>query len=87
MNPLRLETRRVLLKEWDPIGVQDIEEAEDEYDAYADGVWRMLLRGMATEDIAAYLHQTATDYMGLRNFRYDRSAAIAVRLKQLAAAR
>lgn len=74
----------MLLKEWDPIGVQDVEEAEDEYDAYADEVWRKLLKEIATEDIAAYLHRTATDHMGLRNFRYERSAAIADRLKRLA---
>ncbi len=30
--------RQVLLREWDPIGVRDVAEAQDEYDGYVGGV-------------------------------------------------
>ena len=28
------EIQKILLREWDPIGIQDIPEAQDEYDSY-----------------------------------------------------
>jgi hypothetical protein len=31
--------RLVLLRDWDPIGVQDVPEAQDEYDSYVGGVY------------------------------------------------
>ncbi|CDZ67985.1 Hypothetical protein NGAL_HAMBI2605_62680 [Neorhizobium galegae bv. orientalis] len=34
--------RKIMLTEWDPIGVSGIPEAQDEYDAYADTVFDML---------------------------------------------
>jgi len=35
--------RAILLKEWDPIGVSHIPEAQDEYDRYVGGVYRLLI--------------------------------------------
>ena len=58
--------RKTLLFEWDPIGVSDIPEAADEYDAYADTVFSMLLNEDASvDDIAQYLFKIATEHMGL----------------------
>ncbi len=34
--------RQVLLHDWDPIGVADEPAAQDEYDAYVGGVYRLL---------------------------------------------
>ena len=34
--------RRILLNDWDPIGVADIAEAQDEYDSYVGKIYGML---------------------------------------------
>jgi hypothetical protein len=58
--------REILLHDWDPIGVYDIPEATDEYDAYADKAYVMLMdEGANTSEIARYLYIVATDHMGL----------------------
>lgn len=57
--------RKILLTEWDPIGVSDI-PAQDEYDAYADTVFGMLANQTASVDaIAQYLFKIANEHMGL----------------------
>jgi hypothetical protein len=33
--------REILLRDWDPIGVNDVPEAQDEYDSYVGGVYRL----------------------------------------------
>ncbi|WP_259673271.1 MULTISPECIES: hypothetical protein [Rhizobium] len=46
----------ILLTEWDPIGVSDLPEAQDEYDAYADTVFGTLANQTASVDaVAQYL--------------------------------
>ena len=62
----RAIVRRLLLREWDPIGIQDIPEAADEYDSYADRAYVMLMEEGATAPmIAAYLEAIAAEHMGL----------------------
>ncbi|WP_245279802.1 hypothetical protein [Rhizobium leguminosarum] len=57
---------KILLTEWDPIGVSDITEAQDEYDAYADTVFGMRANRTASVDaIAQYLFKIATEHMRL----------------------
>ena len=47
---IRVQIRRVLLHTWDPIGIQDEQNAQDEYDGYIGriygllGEWRSRLR-------------------------------------------
>jgi hypothetical protein len=56
----------ILLTEWDPIGVSDIPEAQDEYDACADTVFGILVNQTASVDaIAQYLFKIATEHIGL----------------------
>ncbi|HCD85996.1 MAG TPA: hypothetical protein DEQ45_19615 [Agrobacterium sp.] len=58
--------QKILLTEWDPIGVSDIPEAQDEYDTYADAVSGMLANQAASvEEIAQYLFKVATEQMEL----------------------
>ena len=53
------------MAEWDPIGVKDMPEAQDEYDAYVGKVYVMLMEESATrEQIAAYLSDTEVERMG-----------------------
>jgi hypothetical protein len=62
----RARVREVLMREWNPIGVAGIPEAADEYDAYADKAYVMLMDDRATaETISAYLFEIATSHMGL----------------------
>ena len=58
--------RKILLTEWDPIGVSDISEAQDEYDTYADTVFGMLANPTASVDaIVQYLFKIATEHIEL----------------------
>jgi hypothetical protein len=57
--------RRILMAEWDPIGVDGIPEAADEYDSYVGVVGQMLRDGTTDEELARYLADIRENYMGL----------------------
>ena len=62
----RLRVRRILLHDWDPIGINDFPSASDEYDRYADKAYVMQMDERATADqIAAYLYEIGAEHMGL----------------------
>jgi hypothetical protein len=62
----RTTIRKILMEEWDPIGVQGISGAEGEYDAYVGKVYVILMQECASvQAITRYLLNTATDRMGL----------------------
>lgn len=62
----RARVREILLRDWDPIGVYGIPQAADEYDAYADKAYVMLMvEGATANEIAGYLYIIATEHMGL----------------------
>ena len=56
--------RQVLLRDWDPIGVSDVPEAEDEYDSYVGGVYRLLASGASEDEIVEHLYRIEYDAMG-----------------------
>lgn len=66
---IRSHIRRVLMAEWDPIGVSDIPEAADEYDSYIGGVYTLLERGSSQTSIQAYLRDIEVDRMELVDAR------------------
>ena len=74
--------RRLLMEEWDPIGVQGVSEAADEYNSYMGVVGRMLREGAAAEEIEKYLTGIREDYMGLgpSSIAQRRDHDVAVRL-------
>ena len=74
--------REVLLRDWDPIGVRDVPEAQGEYDGYVGGVYRLLAAGVTVADLAEHLAQLERDAMGLSAQRQDRTE-VASRLKQI----
>jgi hypothetical protein len=47
--------RQVLLRDWDPIGVQDEPNAQDEYDGYVGRIYRVLARGASELEVAEEL--------------------------------
>jgi hypothetical protein len=62
----RARVREILWREWDPIGVNDSKEAIDEYDAYADRAYILLMdERRSAEEIADYLFDIASNYIGL----------------------
>jgi hypothetical protein len=61
----RKRINHILFKEWDPIGVRDMEGPEDEYEMYVYGVFRMLLDGKDEEAIANHLLEIERERMGL----------------------
>ena len=71
-----------LLKEWDPIGIQDISEAQDEYDAYVSPVYQLLISGKSESKIFEYLWWIETKHMGLSGNRHQ-TTAIARKLRTL----
>ncbi|MGC8561307.1 MAG: hypothetical protein ACP5O1_11585 [Phycisphaerae bacterium] len=58
-----------LLKEWDPIGVGQIPEAQDEYDSYVPGVYRLLVTRRPKHEVFDYLWALETQRMGLTGDR------------------
>ena len=54
-----------LWRDWDPIGINDISDADDEYDSYVGSVCTLLLSGAAPDIIRQHLSKIETDYMGL----------------------
>lgn len=76
------KVRRILLSEWDPIGVQDFPEkhrqaATDEYDSYIDPILAMLLAGRSQQEIADFLYDIEVRDMGGRRDRGAAGAAAA----------
>lgn len=56
--------RRLLMREWDPIGVNGIPTARDEYDDYLRPIAWMLRRDWRPERIADLLTLIRTKWMG-----------------------
>ena len=52
--------KRLLLREWDPIGLSDCDGAERHYDNYALRVFEMLKEGVDATAIASYLTRVVT---------------------------
>ena len=65
MIPRLAEIQRILLHEWDPIGVADSPDAADEYDSYAFQIFTMLKSRAAEADIARYLDRVQSEHMAL----------------------
>ena len=55
----------LLWNEWDPLGVNHVEEARDEYCSYVTEIVQLIIQGAERETIANYLFKTETDTMGL----------------------
>lgn len=71
--------RRALLEEWDPIGIRDIPEAQDEYDSYVAMIYKMLISRKAKNELIDYLWWVETKHMGLTGNR-QRTEEFAERL-------
>ena len=61
--------REILLRDWDPIGVGDIAEAQDEYDSYIPSIYGRLIHRVSEQELFDYLWQIETQHMGLCGHR------------------
>jgi hypothetical protein len=71
--------RAVLLREWDPIGVAHVPQAQDEYDGYVPEIYTMLIRHSSPQQVFEHLWWIETQHMGLCGNR-RKTEAIAERL-------
>lgn len=55
----------ILWNDWDPIGVNDIEDARDEYQSYLPHIFRLALEGKDEHRISGSLLASVRDNMGL----------------------
>jgi hypothetical protein len=62
---IRTEIRRVLLQVWDPIGIADEPDAQNEYDSYSGDVFTLLVNEKSDPEIVDYLVSVVRDRMGL----------------------
>jgi hypothetical protein len=72
---VRREIRRVFLEGWDPIGVRDEPNAQDEYDGYIGPVFELLSTGGSDKQIAEYL-DWAVARMGMDGSRVSLQAVV-----------
>lgn len=73
----------VLLHHWDPIGVRDLSEAQDEYDGYVGGVYRLLLSATSDQLIIDHLYSIEVEAMGLNPREKARLLPVVQRLRTL----
>jgi hypothetical protein len=76
------EIQRILLKEWDPIGIQDIPHSQDEYDLYLDAIYEAIVTAKSERLLFNYIWMVERENMGLSgDIKHTR--AIAHKLFQL----
>ena len=62
---IRIQIRHVLLATWDPIGVKDEPNAQDEYDGYIGRLYELLTSNASDAELTEYLYWAVHDHMGL----------------------
>ena len=83
-NTLYRAVHNAVLHDWDPIGVGNIPEAQDEYNAYVPIICELLTLRNSRSEIVNYLSLLATQQMGLTGNTQE-IEAFADKLTQLAA--
>jgi hypothetical protein len=78
-----LDIRKVLMEDWDPIGVSEEPFATNEYDNYIPKIKALLRANASTETLMDYLDWVATERMGFTSQR-DKGRPAAERLRLLA---
>lgn len=63
---IRVQIRHVLLEVWDPIGVRDEPNAQDEYDGYVGLIFDSLSGGATDQQLTDRLLYFVNDRMGLK---------------------
>ena len=77
---LRYVVHDILFREWDPIGVNDNELTNDEYESYVPKIAQMVDAGIDTTRLAEHLDYLRRIAMGLSHPDIDADARVAHRL-------
>lgn len=56
--------REIFLRDWDPIGIGDDPDAQDEYDMYIMPIYSILRQRPSEQALVDYLNWVETDEMG-----------------------
>ncbi|MHB8540007.1 MAG: hypothetical protein ACYDCD_03565 [Candidatus Acidiferrales bacterium] len=80
---IRVEIRHVLLDVWDPIGVRNAPNAQDEYDCCLYPIFRLLTSGASDEQIAEWLWRQADEHMGLGGVRKEAMYSTVAALRKI----
>lgn len=83
VKQVRIAVCKVLWDQWDPIGINDDPQAFGEYDAYANGVCLLLLRGASDREITYHLRHTETVNMGCPASGQERLAVVVGALRAI----
>jgi hypothetical protein len=67
---IRAAIRRVFMDVWDPIGVKDEPNAQDEYDGYLGRLFELLWASASNEELKKYL-DWCVDRMGMNSSRHS----------------
>lgn len=54
---------RLLWREWDPIGVSDLWDAQNEYRGYLPSFWVLLTKGDEEETLVSYLRKVEIEHI------------------------
>ena len=65
LETLQKEIRKILLRDWDPIGIRDEEYAQDEYDLYIDHIISLLINVGTYEELLNFLEFVILERMEL----------------------
>jgi hypothetical protein len=68
---IRRQIRHILMEVWDPIGVNGIPEAADEYDSHVGDFYEMLVTRRPRQEIIDLLAYLEGDHMGLPHLRNE----------------
>jgi len=75
--------RQVLFRDWDPIGVKDNPNLQDEYDAYVASVYRILAGSRSKQELVDCLFRLEGESIGLQCDSPERLRPVARRLLEL----
>lgn len=75
----------VLLRDWDPIGVAGIPEAQNEYRSYCRGLYDVTLKTRSVPAVVEHLIRIERDCMGLPGRSSDRLFPVAQKILDLVA--
>ena len=62
---IRRQIREILMREWDPIGVKDVPQAQDEYDMYIGEIYELLSRRASEKELSDHLLRIEYVRMGM----------------------
>ncbi|MDR1366840.1 MAG: ankyrin repeat domain-containing protein [Puniceicoccales bacterium] len=85
MNLLLTGIKKILWRDWDPIGMNAYSDAKDEYDTYASVLWLNYAQyeDFSKEYVYNYLMDISQNYMGLSNVNSDNTLSVAKKIFDL----